>query len=79
MVIIPRVLWIPDAANYIGATNWRVETMVRENEILSYMEGKRRVIDRLELDKYVDRRNKEAAVAAAAQLPIAGRPVDVAA
>jgi hypothetical protein len=34
-----------------------VETLLREKIIPSFVLGKRRVVDRLELDRYVERRN----------------------
>jgi excisionase family DNA binding protein len=59
VIISPRVLTIPQAALYIAATAWAVEELVRRNELRSYLQGQRRVIDMRELDKYVDRRNAE--------------------
>ena len=54
---------IQDAAKYLSATTWQIETLLRENRIPSFVLGKRRVIDRLELDRYVERRNAEAKAA----------------
>lgn len=76
IVIIPRLFRIPDAAKYLSATIWFVKTLVREDKIPSFIQGKSRVIDRLELDKYADARNREAV---AARRSIAERSVDVAA
>jgi excisionase family DNA binding protein len=59
-VVVPRLLRIQDAAKYLSATTWQIETLLRENVIPSFVLGKRRVVDRLELDRYVDRRNAEA-------------------
>jgi excisionase family DNA binding protein len=59
-LVIPRLLRIQDAAKYLSATTWQIETLVREKTIPSFVLGKRRVIDRLELDRYVERRNAEA-------------------
>jgi excisionase family DNA binding protein len=50
-------LRIQDAAKYLSATPWQIETLLREKTIPSFVLGKRRVIDRLELDRYVERRN----------------------
>ena len=58
--VIPRLLPIQDAARYLSATTWQVETLLREKTNPSFVLGKRRVIDRLELDRYVERRNAEA-------------------
>jgi hypothetical protein len=59
-VIIPRCMRIPEAAKYISATIWQVESLLRDGTIPSFILGKRRVVDRLELDKFIDRRNAEA-------------------
>jgi excisionase family DNA binding protein len=48
---------IQDAAKYLSATTWQVETLLREKVIPSFVLGKRRVVDRLELDRYVEQRN----------------------
>lgn len=48
---------IQDAAKYLNATTWQVETLLREKIIPSFVLGKRRVVDRLELNRYVERRN----------------------
>jgi excisionase family DNA binding protein len=58
--VVPRLLRIQDAARYLSATTWQVETLLREKTIPSLVLGKRRVIDRSELDRYVERRNAEA-------------------
>jgi excisionase family DNA binding protein len=58
--VVPRLLRIQDAAKYLSATTWQIETLLRENVIPSFVLGKRRVVDRLELDRYVERRNAEA-------------------
>ena len=59
-VVVPRLLRIQDAATYLSATTWQIETLLRDNVIPSFVLGKRRVVDRLELDRYVERRNAEA-------------------
>lgn len=58
-LVFPRLLRIQDAARYLSATTWQIETLLREGEIPSFILGKRRVVDRLELDRYVERRNAE--------------------
>src|SRR5580658_7010145 len=55
--VVPRLLRIQSAAKYLSATTWQVETLLREKIIPSFVLGKRRVVDRLELDRYVERRN----------------------
>jgi len=59
-MIVPRLLRIPEAAKYLSATTWQIETLLRDKVIPSFVLGKRRVVDRLELDRYVERRNAEA-------------------
>ncbi len=59
-LIVPRLLRIQDAAKYLSATTWQIETLLREKTIQSFVLGKRRVVDRLELDRYAERRNAEA-------------------
>jgi excisionase family DNA binding protein len=56
-IVVPRLMRIQDAAKYLSATTWQVETLLRERVIPSFVLGKRRVVDRLELDRYVERRN----------------------
>jgi len=56
-IVVPRLMRIQDAAKYLSATTWQVETLLREKVIPSFVPGKRRVVDRLELDRYVERRN----------------------
>jgi hypothetical protein len=46
-------------AKYLSTTTWQMETLLREGTIPSVVLGKRRVIDRLELERYVERRNAE--------------------
>jgi excisionase family DNA binding protein len=58
--VVPRLLRIQDAAKYLSATTWQIETLLRDKAIPSFVLGKRRVIDRFELDRYVERRNAEA-------------------
>lgn len=45
---------------YLSATTWQITTLIREKTIHSFVLGKRRVVDRLELDRYVERRNADA-------------------
>jgi len=61
--VVPRLLRIQDAAKYLSATTWQIETLLRDKTVPSFVLGKRRVIDRLELDRYVERRNAEARAA----------------
>jgi hypothetical protein len=61
--VVPRLLRIQDAAKYLSTTTWQIETLLRDKIVPSFVLGKRRVVDRLELDRYVERRNAEAKVA----------------
>jgi excisionase family DNA binding protein len=65
--VVPRLLRIQDAAKYLSATTWQIETLLREKTVPSFVLGKRRVVDRLELDRYVARRNAEARTALRAE------------
>jgi excisionase family DNA binding protein len=56
--IQPRLLRIPEAAIYIGATNWFVEELVRANLIPFLTVGKYRVIDVCDLDTWIDEEKK---------------------
>lgn len=48
---------IQDATKYLSAATWQVETLLRGKIIPSFVLGNRRVVDRLELDRLVERRN----------------------
>jgi excisionase family DNA binding protein len=58
VAIQPRLLRIPEAAAYIGATNWFVEELVRANLIPFLTVGKYRVIDVCDLDSWIDEKKK---------------------
>jgi len=60
VILVPRLLRIQDAAKYLSATIWHIEMLLRDKTVPSFVLGKRRVVDRLELDRYVERRNAEA-------------------
>jgi excisionase family DNA binding protein len=59
-IVVPRLMRIKGAAKYLSASTWQVETLLREKIIPSFVLGKRCVVDRLELDRYVERRNATA-------------------
>jgi hypothetical protein len=42
-IVVPRLMCIQDAAKYLSATTWQVETLLREKAIPSFVLGKRRV------------------------------------
>jgi len=50
----PRLLRIPQAAQYIGGTNWFVEELCRNRRIAFLTVGKYRVIDIRELDRWIE-------------------------
>jgi hypothetical protein len=50
--VAPRLLGIQDAARYFQRNPWHIETLLREKAIPFFVLGKRRVVDRLELDRY---------------------------
>jgi excisionase family DNA binding protein len=53
--IQPRLLNRFEASQYLGSTVTWVETLVREGTIPEVVQGKRHLIDRLDLDAYIDR------------------------
>jgi len=57
--IIPRLLTILDASKYLSTTTWQIEELLRNNVIPSFILGQRRVIDRLDLDRFVDQKKAE--------------------
>lgn len=50
----PRLLRINEAADYLSATTWFVETLIRDGKIPHLILGKRRVIDIFDLDKWIE-------------------------
>jgi len=59
--ITPRLLSIPEAAVYIGGTNWFVEELLRDGKLEAVKVGKGRRIDRAVLDKWIDTEEKRQA------------------
>jgi excisionase family DNA binding protein len=59
--IVPRLLRIQDAARYLSCTNTFIETLIREKTVPSFILGKRRLIDVVDLDAFVDRKKTEQA------------------
>jgi excisionase family DNA binding protein len=51
----PRGLTIPEAADYLGSTIWFVRTKIWSGEIPATRYGKRFVIDRRDLDGFIER------------------------
>jgi excisionase family DNA binding protein len=50
----PRLLGVRDAAVYLGCTVWFVRSLVWNGEIPSCRLGKRLLIDRQDLDTYIE-------------------------
>jgi excisionase family DNA binding protein len=65
-LIVPRMLRIQDAARYLSATTWFIETLIREGRIPSMVLGKRRVIDINDLDEWIEKLKAQASGKAAA-------------
>lgn len=59
VLIIPRLLRIQDAARYLSATTWFVETLIREKKIPSLILGKRRVLDVYDLDAWIEKQKAQ--------------------
>ena len=60
VVFTPRLFWVPDAARYLSTTIWHIEELIRHRTLVSFIEGRRRVIHIDELNRYADQRSKEA-------------------
>lgn len=52
--VVPRMLGIPEAAVYIGGTNWFTEELIRSNEVLAIAIGKGRKIDVRDLNAWIE-------------------------
>ena len=50
----PRLLGVREAATYLGSTVWAIRTLVWEEQVPHIKIGKRLLIDRADLDKFVD-------------------------
>jgi excisionase family DNA binding protein len=50
----PRLYQIHQIAQYLGATNWFVEELMRDNKLPWIIVGKHRVVDVADLDKWID-------------------------
>jgi excisionase family DNA binding protein len=71
--VVPRLFRVPQAAQYLGATNWFVEEQFRNGRIPFLTIGKYRVVDVRDLDAWIDAEK-------ARQLSlVAERPIDIAA
>jgi len=50
----PRLLNIPDAAKYMGCTVWFVRTLIWGRQVPHVRFGKRFLLDRSDLDTFID-------------------------
>jgi excisionase family DNA binding protein len=72
--ITPRLLTIKQAATYLSATIWSVRELLWSDSIPHVVIGRRHLIDRGDLDRYIDTQlNKSAHQAKAIATRIAAR------
>ena len=57
----PRLLTIKQAAQYLSCAVWQVRTLLWSKEIPHLKLGKKFLIDRDDLDSFIDRRLRESA------------------
>jgi excisionase family DNA binding protein len=58
--VVPRLLTIKQAAAYLSCAVWQVRTLLWSKEIAHIKLGKKFLIDRNDLDLFVDRRLRDA-------------------
>jgi excisionase family DNA binding protein len=58
--VTPRLLSMKDAAKYLGCAYWAVRTLLWGKQIPYIQIGRRFVIDRTDLDKWVDKQKAAA-------------------
>ena len=51
----PRLLSLKDSATYLGAHLWAIRQMVRNQELPYVQIGRKFLIDRIDLDRFVER------------------------
>jgi hypothetical protein len=56
----PRLMWVPVAAEYIGARPFFVEELIRSGEVIAVPVGNRKNIPIEELNRWVDRQIEKA-------------------
>lgn len=59
--IVPRLLNVKQAAAYTGATVWAIRQLYWAKEIAGFVAGRRLLLDRTSLDRWIDRRLQERA------------------
>jgi excisionase family DNA binding protein len=52
--VIPRLLRIQEAATYVGSTPWFIRSIIWSREIPFVKLGKRLLLDRCDLDHFVE-------------------------
>jgi excisionase family DNA binding protein len=58
--IVPRLLTVPQAAQYLGVGPWAIRTLHWEGTVRGIKIGRRLLFDKAALDAYVDRLLNEA-------------------
>jgi len=51
----PRLLSVKDAATYLGAHLWAIRQMVRNSELPYVQIGRKHLIDKVDLDKFIEK------------------------
>jgi excisionase family DNA binding protein len=59
--LVPRLLSVKQAAAYTGATVWAIRQLYWAKEIAGFIAGRRVLLDRTSLDRWIDRRLQERA------------------
>lgn len=59
--LVPRLLTVKQAATYVGCTIWHVRELYWAKEIAGFIAGRRLLLDRTSLDRWIDRRLQERA------------------
>ena len=55
MPVESRLLTVKDLANYLGCTVWAARVLLWSNEIPHLVIGRRHLVDRKDVDAYIDR------------------------
>jgi excisionase family DNA binding protein len=61
IAIAPRLLTIKQAAAYCSCSIWAIREVILSNELPAYKIGRRFLIDRSDLDRFIDARLRERA------------------
>ena len=60
LLLWPRLMQIPTAARYLDSTVNHVDKLMKDGLLKPFREGRSWVVDRLELDRYIEERKAEA-------------------